>query len=113
MEEKYDPEKIHLFTYGNFLLQAKYKDHKAYEYEIFIEIKESKNECYLVRAENQRIGFLWKGFCNGNSWTEIRDKLYLSENKDKLGKVYVRFGNKIIKEYQDYEEFWEKIKREK
>jgi len=112
IEEKYDAKVILRHVWGKYFSQPGHENSEPHEYQIFIEIGKSNNNCYFVTAEKDKPAQLWRGFCTGSSWREIRDPLALSNDKDLLGKIYIRFrfiGN-IIKQFSNYEEFWSFIK---
>lgn len=117
MEKKYDPNNILVGIWAESL----FKD-EVHNYEIFIEIKESNNQCYRIIAEEKKSAQLLEGACSGSNWRK-RKREILFENKDLLGKVYVWHKRKEeingkpkliyrkIKSFESYNEFWNKIKR--
>jgi len=108
MEDKYNPIEILGKVWNKFKFLHGYENSKMHEYDVFIEIKGSKDECYYICTEENKFPKLIKGPCKGSVGTEIKDlKNTLLNNKNLLGKTYIRFRSKIIEPpYSSYEEFW-------
>ena len=116
MEEKYDPFHIVGHVWSKFRTLPEHREAKIEEYSIFIEIKYSKNECYLIRAGETN--FLWRGAYLGTTWKPVNDPEELYKNRDLLRAVHVTFkgepiniNNKILEPFPNCELFWNYITR--
>ena len=114
MEEKYNPLQIASHVWGKFWALPEHNPSKIEDYSIFIQIKQTENEFYLIRVTKS--GFLWKGFKSGTSWRLIQDEEELFRNKDLLGAVHVMFrdmpviiNNKELEPFPNYNFFWNYI----
>lgn len=117
MEEKYDPLQIVSHVWGKFRALPEHLDSQVEDYSIFIKIKQSENEYYLIRSS--KYGHLWKGILSGTDWRMITDTEELSENKDLLGTVHIKFrnnpiriNNKPLEPFPNYDFFWNYITRQ-
>lgn len=86
------------------------------DYSVFIEIKESENECFLIKPSKN--GYLWKGTLFGTKWKLISDFEEFYEKRDLLSAVHVWFkeepvkmSNKILEPFPNYDLFWNYIRR--
>ncbi len=116
MEEKYDPLLIISHVFGKLFALSGHQKSSINNYSIFIEIKESKNECYQIKIRKNIDDILCKGQCSGTSWRVIKNHEVLSKNKDFLGTVHIRFrnrqikiNNRILEPFPDYDSFWNYI----
>jgi hypothetical protein len=116
MEEKYSPLHIVNHVWGKFFALPEQRECKIEEYSVFIEIKYSKKECFLIKAGKD--GFLWRGICSGTSWRAIKDAGELYDKRDFLGSVSIRFRNnpikienKILDSFPNYDLFWHYISK--
>ncbi|MDH4218481.1 MAG: hypothetical protein OEW69_08665 [Nitrospirota bacterium] len=114
MEDKYDLLQIVSRVWARFYTLPEHKNSKIEEYSIFIEIKNSNDECYLINAREE--DFLWKGMLSGITWQVIMDEEELYKKRDLLGFVHVRFrdkpikiNNKILDPFPNYDFFWNYI----
>lgn len=110
MEEKYSPDLIIMNTWRRFSVLNEYKGSEVHDFQVYIEIKESNNKMYIIGGHKNNF-FLLK-FTLRSSSTTITAPQNLFKDRDLLGKVYIEFKRKQIKSYQNYDEFWEDIKRE-
>jgi hypothetical protein len=110
MIEKYNPDHIIMNTWGRFSGLDEYKDSEAHDFKVYIEIKESDKEMYVMGGYKNNF-FLLKDTLR-TSKTTITSPKNLFKDKDLLGRVHVEFRKKQIKSYQSYDEFWEDIKQE-
>jgi len=118
MEDKYNPFMILRHTWGKFFGIPEYKDGSVEDYSIFIEIKESNLECYQLKAIKNKTICLYRGYCKGSSWREIKDNETLFNDKESLGIVYIRFKdlpikieNKVLESFSNYDSFWQYISK--
>ena len=116
MEERYDPFHIVSRVWSKFHALPEHREAKIEEYSIFVEIKYSKEECYLIKAGDDN--FLWRGVCSGTTWRTIKDFEELYDKRDFLGAVTIRFRNnpikienKILEPFPNYNLFWNYITR--
>lgn len=114
LEDKYNLEKILAGTHEIFLFQPGYEDAQIHEFKVYIHIKGTQNDWYIIQADQSGPARLWK-----ESTTDIKrdilegglieDSLILSQNRTALEEVCIKFRGKIIKRYSGYDEFWEDI----
>jgi hypothetical protein len=110
MIEKYNPDHIIRNTWRQFSFLDEYKDSEVHDFQVYIDIKESDKEMYIIGGYENNF-FLLK-FTLRSSSTTITSPKNLFKDKDLLGKVHIEFKKKQIKSYQNYDEFWEDIKRD-
>jgi len=112
MNKKYHPGFIHLHT-TTYLPTLNSKDAKdSKEIIILIELKRSNGQDFMIKLEEKGNPVLLRKRSSGSSiWTE-QSQDGLIKNKDLLGEVVIKSGNRDIKKFSDYDEFWEAIKRE-
>ena len=116
MEEKYDPLQAASHVWSKFWPLPEHRNSKIEDYTIFIQIKQSENECYLIRPSKS--GYLWKGSASGTQWRLISDEEELYKNRDLLGVVYVKFRNNLVminakelEPFPNFNLFWNYITR--
>ena len=109
VEEKYSPDCIIRNTWRRFSMLPEYKGSEAHDFQVYIEIKESHKDMYIIGGHKNNF-FLLK-FKLKSSATTIMSPKNLFKDKDLLGKAYVEFKKKQIRCYQNYDEFWEDIKQ--
>lgn len=114
MQDKFNPLQAYSCVFSKFWMFPEHQDSQIADYSIFIEIKQSENECYLIKPS--KIGYLWKGILFGTKWKLITNFEELYENKDLLGAVHIKFRNDPIKidnmplePFPNYDLFWNYI----
>lgn len=114
MEEKYNPLYVASHIWSKFWGLSGHQNSAIEDYSIFIEIKQSENECFLIKPSKH--GYLWKGTLFGTKWKLITEIEELNNNKDLLSAVHVRFrgelikmNNKILEPFPNYDLFWNYI----
>lgn len=110
MEEKYSPIRILRNTWRRFSKLNEYKESEAHDFQVYIEIKQSKDDMYIIGGYKSDC-FLLKYSLRRSSSTITAQK-NLCRDKDKLGKVNIKYKKKEIQDYQDYDEFWDDITSE-
>ncbi len=114
MDEQYDIERILMNTHNRFLMQPGYEDTRPFQYQIYFQFSSRTDEFYVVSADQDAKAELWKisDHSLDNDFLEgelIEDPDILAVDSPELGKVFIKFKNQIIKEYEDYDEFWEDV----
>ena len=107
MEEKYNPIHVLKNTLKRFTELDEYKRGEVHDFQIYIEIKDSKADKYIIGGYKSDC-FLLKYSLRRSSSTITAPK-NLFRDKDKLGKVVIKFKKEMIKSYQNYDEFWDDI----
>jgi hypothetical protein len=107
MEEKYSPDHIITKTWRRFFMLNDYKGSEAHDFKVYIEIKESSGERYIIGGPENNV-FVLK-FTLKSTETTITSPKNLFNDKDLLGKVDVEFKGRQVKSYQNYDEFWQHI----
>ncbi len=105
MEEikKYNPEQILLHAHRKRWGQPDYKIDNHHEYQVLIEIKDEDNGYYGITHINlSRLESL-----NSRPGNIKDDPQTLKNDKDKLGKVFIRWKEKEIDKYDTLDEFWD------
>lgn len=110
MEEKYNPNHVLKNTLERFTGLDEYKGSEVHDFQIYIEIKDSETDKYIIGGYKSDC-FLLKYSLRRSSSTITAPK-NLFRDKDKLGKVDIKFKKEMIKSYQNYDEFWDDIKAE-
>jgi len=110
MEGKYDPARILRNTWQRFSKQDECKESEAQDFQVYIEIKQSKKDMYIIGGYKSDC-FLLKYSLRRSSSTITAPK-NLFRDKDKLGEVQILYKKKEIQHYQDYDEFWDDITAE-
>ncbi len=110
MEEKYNSIHVLKNTLKRFSELDEYKGSEVHDFQICIEIKESDADMYIIGGYKSDC-FLLKYSLRRSSSTITAPK-NLFRDKDKLGKVDIKFKKEIIRSYQNYDEFWDDIKAE-
>ncbi len=108
MEDKYNPTLVLKNTLKRFSELDKYKGSEVHNFQIYIEIKDSEADKYIIGGYKSDC-FLLKYSLRRSSSTITAPK-NLFRDKDKLGKVDIKFKKEMIKSYQSYDEFWDDIK---
>ena len=114
MNEQYDIERILMNTHNRFLMQPGYEDTRPYQYQIYFQFEDKPDQFYMVSADQDSGAELWKitnhsiedDFLEGEL---MENPDILSVDSPELGKIYIKFQNRVIKEYSDYDDFWEDV----
>jgi hypothetical protein len=115
IEPKYSPSNIHVLTASHFFLEEFKTAQEApghiplNEYHISIYIAGEHIPCYRIYSKVNGLTQISEAMCPGILW-HITESSILSKNRDRLGTVKVQRGQKILKEYPNYEDFWDEIK---
>lgn len=116
MEDKYNPLHVASHVWGKFWAFPEHQNSSIEDYSIFIEIKQTESECYLIRPSKN--GYLWRGSLSGTRWTLITELEELNENKELLSAVHIKFReepvkikDKILEPFPNYDLFWYYITR--
>ncbi len=107
MEEKYNPIRILRNTWQRFSEQDEYKGSEAQDFQVYIEIIQSKDDMYIIGGYKSDC-FLLKYSLRRSSST-ITSPKNLFRDKEKLGKVRIKYKKKEIQNYQNYDEFWDDV----
>ena len=114
MEDKYSPLHVASHIWIKFWGLPGHQSTSVEDYSVFIEIKQTENECYLIKPSKH--GYLWKGTLTGTKWKLITDFEELYKKKDLLKSVRVRFkeepvkiNDKILEPFPNYDFFWNYI----
>ncbi|MFW6136904.1 MAG: hypothetical protein ACOC5U_02400 [Candidatus Aminicenantaceae bacterium] len=112
MNEKYDIERILMKTHNRFLMQPGFEDTRPCQYQIYFQFADKPDQYYVIRAEQDARAELWKisGHSIEDDFLEgelMEDPDVLAIDSPDLGKVFVKFNHRVIKEYADYDEFRE------
>ena len=108
MEEKYNPIHVLKNTLKRFSEQDRYRRSEVHDFQIYIDIKDSEADKYIIGGYKSDC-FLLKYSLRRSSSTITAPK-NLFRDKDKLGKVDIKFKKEMIKSYLNYDEFWDDIK---
>lgn len=114
MNEQFDVEHILMNTHNRFLMQPGYEDTRPYQYQVYVEIKGKEDQFYVIRADQDSPAKLWKisGRAREDNFLEgelIEDPGTLAIESADLGSVFVKFDNQVVKEYENYDDFWEDV----
>jgi hypothetical protein len=114
MDEQYDIERILMNTQNRFLMQPGYEDTRPDEYQIYFQFSGRPDRFYMVSADQDSKAELWKISDHSleNDFLEgelVNNPDILAIDSPDLGKVYIKFKNQIIKEYESYDDFWEDV----
>ena len=114
MNPQFKIEHILMSTYNRYLMQPGYEDTRPYQYQVFFQINGYSDRFYVVRSDQDTPARLWK--INGHNLMKnildgeiIKDPVKLAIERPNLGKVFIKFDNKLIKEYNNFDEFWEDV----
>jgi len=110
MEEKYNPISILRNTWQRFSKRDEYKESEAQDFQVYIEIIQSKDDMYIIGGYKSDC-FLLKYSLRRSSSTITAQK-NLFRDKEKLGKVSIKYKKEEIQNYQNYDEFWNDITAE-
>jgi hypothetical protein len=116
MGDKYSPLHLASYVWSKFWGLYGHQDATVEDYSIYIEIKQTENECYLIKPA--KTGYLWRGTLFGTEWKPIFKLEELNTNKDLLSTVHIRFKeepvkikDKILEPFPNYNLFWSYITR--
>lgn len=114
MDQQLDIDHILMNTHNRFLMQPGYEDTRPYQYQISFQIKDHSDQFYLVKADQDSPARLWKItgkkpediFLEGE---RLKSSGELAVERSNFGKVFIIFNNKLIKEYENFDTFWEDV----
>ena len=114
MDRKYNPDLIHLDagTYAATLLfktAFSVKDEFYSKVRIFIAFKRNADQGYFIEIKDGRVTILEDSRSGGIGKVKGVDALYA--DKDNLGKVSIYFEGESVKDFPEYDDFWDAIKR--
>lgn len=110
MEGNYDPKRILMNTFQRFSAMDEYRGSEIHDYQIYIEIKGSEDDRYIIGGYKKDCFLLKYSLRRSSSTITAPKNLY--RDRDKLGKVEIKFKKKNMKNYQSYDEFLEDIQAE-
>ena len=118
MEEKYDPFHIISHVWAKFRVLPEHREAKIEDYSIFIENKFAEKESYIIKVDEDN--FLWKRDYPGATWSVVTDPEELYDKRNFLGAVTltfkderIKFDNKILGPFPNYDLFWHYITTQK
>jgi len=111
---QFDIDRILMNTHNRFLMQPGYEDTRPFQYQIFFQIKDHSDQFYVVKADQDSPARLWK--ITGKKPEDIFLEGELIKNSDELAverpnlrQVFIKFNNKIINKYENFDTFWEDV----
>ena len=106
MEKNYDPHNVLRYLWAKLIAE----DNIPYELTDFMVFIENKNEpevYFIFGADKNNQDGLYRG-----DWDTLNIKWDKETDlsQENIGKVFVKFQNKVIKPFDSYDEFWNYIK---